>query len=135
MSDYEKVKEEIKKSRVCPFCSFNKLQIIKEFKHWIWIDNIYPYSLNHTMIIPKRHIKTIRSFNKDEFDEFDSLLLLIVGKYKRQLGRCLILMRDETEQQSVEHLHVHFLATDVILEKGIPRLRMEYNPSIFKKMI
>ena len=40
----------------CSFCEWWRYQsVIKEFKHWLWIQNRAPYWYFHTMFIPKRH--------------------------------------------------------------------------------
>jgi diadenosine tetraphosphate (Ap4A) HIT family hydrolase len=132
MNDYHKIVKEYEKENVCPFCfDVKRKQIIINDvpKYFMIIANKYPYVENHLLIIPKRHIKKISDFTNPEQIEF----MTLVSKYSREmtneLGSCFMFIRQNTEDQSVEHLHYHLLPIQPIFKKNINRV--EYKETEF----
>lgn len=81
--------------------------------------NIAPYrqsgSENHLMLIPKRHVEKLSEFSKKERERFFDLVFQINEQYRKQLGKVVHLLRQESTMQSQKHLHYHFLPDDAFI--------------------
>jgi len=54
----------------CFFCQWAKYQaVIKEFKNWLWVQNLAPYWYYHTMFMPKRHFTRESEMTVEEMAE------------------------------------------------------------------
>lgn len=64
----------------CLFCDWKENQVLhKEFKHWIWIDNIAPYWNYYGVLVPKRHFEEYKDMTEKEGKEL-SLVTDYVAK-------------------------------------------------------
>lgn len=100
---------------VCPFCvPQKKSEIIEKGTHCFVIKNKYPYDLwemrvvrDHLMIVPRRHVKEITSFNKKERAEIISLIAAYQAKDYN------VYMRAVTSPQLTvpDHQHTHLIRT------------------------
>ena len=98
----------------CPFCNINnaKDDIVWESKHSIAILDRYPVSTGHTLVIPKRHIKSYFDLTQDEVDElWDS-----VKNVKETLdymyepdGYNIGINIGEAAGQTIPHCHIHVI--------------------------
>ena len=98
----------------CPFCNINnaKDDIVWESKHSIAILDRYPVSTGHTLVIPKRHIKSYFDLTQDEVDElWDS-----VKNVKEALnymyepdGYNIGINIGEAAGQTIPHCHIHVI--------------------------
>lgn len=82
--EYENFLKSLPKN-ICSFCENKKYQIIlKEWKHWIWIVNLFPYWHYHTLLFPKRHIKEFSQLTIKEMEELKKITIFVIGKYKQK---------------------------------------------------
>jgi diadenosine tetraphosphate (Ap4A) HIT family hydrolase len=90
----------------CNLCKNNKDELIKEFKHWRIVDNIFPWdriTKIHHMIIPKRHIKGI-DLTKTEISELESIKSKYINK------KYQIIAEPVRKYKSIpEHFHLHLI--------------------------
>jgi hypothetical protein len=107
---YKKARAEGILNHGCRLC---QIKPIKEFKHWIIIDNEYPWDLiaktNH-MIVPKRHV-TYNKLNQAEKKEFDLIKATYVEKYE------LIVEATHRQKSIPDHFHVHLIILKDSLHK------------------
>ena len=103
-------KDFLKKKRACPFCNLSN-QIIIDNKLSFLTYALAPYSQDHLLIIPKRHVKSYLALTHQEQEDIDELLE-IGAKMLKQLGynNYSILVREgDNKQKSVKHLHYHII--------------------------
>ncbi len=87
----------------CELCSKD---ILKEFKHWNIVQNLFPYDILatvHHMIIPKGHVRELDL----DFDELKELIE-IKSTYINE-GYDLILHQVTKDQSIPDHFHLHLI--------------------------
>lgn len=100
----------IKTKSQCPFCGNRQEQIFKT-EHAYLTYALAPYSKHHLLVIPNRHIESIRDMTPEETRDIDILerkALDILNKlgYKN----ATFLIREGTSSdKSVAHLHFHVI--------------------------
>lgn len=98
----------------CPFCNINnaKDDIVWESKHSIAILDRYPVSPGHTLVIPKRHIKSYFDLTQDEVDELwdtvKNVKETIDYMYKPD-GYNIGINIGEAAGQTIPHCHIHVI--------------------------
>ncbi len=95
----------------CLFCQLDR-QTLFENQHVMAIEDKYPISKGHILIIPKRHIESVFEVTKTEWLEIHDLI-------KRLKKRCDALYQPDgyniainngtAAGQTVFHLHVHMI--------------------------
>lgn len=107
-----KYKEFLKKLKKCPFCNLEQETIIKQNKHAIITLSRAPYTKDHLLVIPKRHVLRLNELKEKEKRAIDKLIdygmkLL----YKKHKG-INILYREGDKKliaKSIDHLHYNLL--------------------------
>ncbi len=98
----------------CPFCNINnaKDDIVWESKHSIAILDRYPVSTGHTLVIPKRHVKSYFDLTQDEIVDLWSM----VNNVKEALdymyepdGYNIGINIGEAAGQTIPHCHIHVI--------------------------
>lgn len=98
----------------CPFCNINnaKDDIVWESKYSIAILDRYPVSAGHTLVIPKRHIKSYFDLTQDEVTDLWSM----VNDVKEALnymyepdGYNIGINIGEAAGQTIPHCHIHVI--------------------------
>ena len=92
----------------CSLCKKNKKELIKEFKHWKIVNNIFPWdriAKTSHMVIPKRHVKGI-NLTMTEIKELESIKSGYINeKYQ-------IIVESTHKNKSIpEHFHLHLIVT------------------------
>lgn len=64
----------------CPFCTLPASRIIEENVHAVCIRDAYPVSPGHSLVIPRRHIRSLFEASAGEWTEF--LVLLDLAKQR-----------------------------------------------------
>ncbi|MDR0860921.1 MAG: HIT domain-containing protein [Candidatus Peribacteria bacterium] len=97
----------------CPFCNFHTAEIIAEGKYFFVIPARAPYSRDHILIIPKRHVIFLKELKKAEEKELRALAEEWDKKLQQHHSGCVILLRDAFAQsktgKSIDHLHLHVI--------------------------
>jgi len=96
----------------CPFCNLPTNRIIYHNDYAIMIEDAYPVSPGHCLIIPKRHVGSW--FNTSTTEQTSILQLLAEGKIRQDKNyhpeSYNIGINDgQASGQTVPHLHVHLI--------------------------
>lgn len=101
----------------CIFCKIIAKQIKAEFiletKHCIVIKDIYPKAAIHLLIIPKKHIESVKFVEIDDANILSDLLLTakeLSTTVPHASDFKLVINNGAKAGQHVFHLHMHFLA-------------------------
>jgi len=98
--------------KLCPFCNLPPARIEGQNQHAVWIRDGFPVSPGHSLVIPKRHV---RSFFEVSAEERVALLeLLDQAKAAAQLelrpdGFNIGINDGPAAGQTVPHLHIHLI--------------------------
>lgn len=101
---------------VCAFCSINKghPQYIAETKSFKVVRNDFPYKvwnrqvvIDHLMVIPKKHIRSLAELTADEAAEYVKL----IGGYE-QRGYHMYARATNSATRSFVHQHTHLIQGD-----------------------
>jgi len=108
----------------CPFCSIAESRIVVQNEHGFWIHDGYPVSPGHSLVIPKRHVRSFFDVTQDERE----CLLALLDDAKAASDASLspsgfnIGINDGAAAgQTVPHLHIHLIPRfegDVIDPRG-----------------
>ena len=112
----EKIYVSYRKNKInndCDFCHFKITddQVLREFKHFWLIKNIFSYDLwdsldvlGHMLIVPKTHVESIGKLSPTALKEYGCILAEYESKgysfYARAMGNT---------SKSVPHQHTHLL--------------------------
>lgn len=94
----------------CPFCVEDQYEIISGEKA-ILTYSIAPYTPNHLLVTPRRHVELMEDIENDEMIEIDQLLRKGVTMLKKLGHETLsILVREgENSGRSIKHVHYHIV--------------------------
>lgn len=102
----------ISKQLYCPFCNPDITRIILANHHAVAINDGYPVSPGHSLIIPKRHIASFFEANREEqsalLDLISEMQELLV-KERKPDGFNIGINVGEAAGQTVMHLHIHLI--------------------------
>jgi diadenosine tetraphosphate (Ap4A) HIT family hydrolase len=99
-------------SQTCPFCEIPTCRIVAQNRHAMWISDGFPVSPGHSLVIPKRHV---RSFFDVSTEERDDLLTLLDHAKAHALaslqpdGFNIGINDGPAAGQTVPHLHIHLI--------------------------
>lgn len=99
-------------SESCPFCSLPKKRIVFESPAALVIRDLFPVSLGHTLIIPRRHVASFFETTKEERDQLVALLDAAKRGLDEQLkpaGYNIGINDGQAAGQTVMHLHLHLI--------------------------
>lgn len=104
----------------CIFCKIiNKTipsDIVVESENVIVIKDISPKASLHLLIIPKKHIKDIVSFEHRDFELGSQMLLMakfLSDKFDNAKNFRLVINNGVQAGQAIFHVHMHFLSGDM----------------------
>ena len=123
---YDKYLKELKK---CPFCNLKKEEIIRKNKHSFLIYTRSPYTKDHSLVIPKRHIFSINELNTEEKRYVDRLVFYALKKLHKKYKNVTVLFREGNKKEigkSIDHLHIHLIPNLRIGPYDIKLKRREY---------
>ena len=96
----------------CPFCTLDQSSIVLVNDHAVAIYDVFPVTLGHSLIIPKRHIESFFEATKDEqaamlelLDEMRWILLKELAPDGFNIG----INDGPAAGQTVMHLHIHLI--------------------------
>ena len=99
-------------AKPCPFCTLPPERVLGQNQHALWIRDGFPVSPGHSLVIPKRHV---RSFFETSPQERTALLELLD---QAQAAACTEFRPDgfnigindgAAAGQTVLHLHIHLI--------------------------
>jgi diadenosine tetraphosphate (Ap4A) HIT family hydrolase len=112
----------LKKLHTCPFCNLTKDEILKSNKSAILTLAKAPYTEDHLLVVPRKHVLKLRSLKKKEKEDMEKLILWGLKKTHKKYKNVSILYRDgdtKTGGKSIAHLHAHIIPK---LQIGATRL-------------
>lgn len=102
----------------CPFCDINKNFIVDKSKDFFVLLSRAPYTKDHVLIVPKRHIVRLWEITPDEWLTLVPLIEKWIKKLEKIHDEVNLLLRDWVADwiiwKSIDHLHFH-LVPDVPL--------------------
>lgn len=106
--EYQQYREQLKS---CPFC--NKMETISETKNFYVTLARAPYTKDHILIIPKRHVIFLNELTKEEQQELRETVNERNNIMLKHYNGTSILLRDSHENgtsgKSIGHLHAHII--------------------------
>jgi diadenosine tetraphosphate (Ap4A) HIT family hydrolase len=98
---------------LCPFCKTNlEDRIILQNDTFQALNDLYPVSPGHTLLIPKRHITSFFKLTKKELDDFFSLIKIsrsVISKEYSPDGFNIGINDGKAAGQTITHLHIHLI--------------------------
>lgn len=101
--------------RKCPFCNKNNLkghEIIYEDNNNLVFFSKQPVTVGHTLVIPKKHVKSLLALADKDIDKLFELvkkIAKIIHKVLKPNGLDIGTNYGRVAGQSVDHLHVHVI--------------------------
>lgn len=133
-------KKFLKTLKVCPFCCGIESRVLIENDSAMLTYSQAPYHKYHLLVVPKRHIKSIKDLT---WDENVCIMALIVSGVKTlsKIGHddCTILSRDgDALGKSVSsHLHYHIIPggviKDISLKKKVLKMLSDDEEKVLKE--
>lgn len=96
----------------CPFCALSSDRIRIEGKHALVIDDGFPISPGHALIVPRRHVASLFELEERESGELFELLARARScllKEQQPDGFNIGINDGVAAGQTVMHLHVHLI--------------------------
>jgi len=129
----------LKKRIPCPFCCLKKEEIIRQNKSAMLILAKAPYTKDHLLVVPKKHIIKLNSLNKNQKDDFEALVYFGMKKLHKKYRNVTILYREGNKKEvgkSVNHLHYHLIPNMQIGSYDIDwKKRMIYSDEEYVKKV
>ena len=101
------------KTDSCIFCSISKDRISKKFNYFYVIEDAFPVTEMHTLIISNRHISNYFDLSKEEKDELPAILEelknLLLKRDASIEGFNIGINIGEVAGQTVMHFHQHLI--------------------------
>jgi len=100
----------------CPFC-LNENKNLEDLilfstENTICILSLTYVKEGHLLVIPKKHIKTLRALNNEEYDDFYNSIQKAMNMLNKKFNAQEILLYSKdgpSENKTVEHAHIHLI--------------------------
>lgn len=102
----------LKNLKGCPFCKLEKEEILRSNKYANLIVARAPYTKNHLLIVPKRHIFSMTELKGEEKKYVEKLLFYSLKKLHKKYKNVSVLFREGNKKEvgkSINHLHIHLI--------------------------
>jgi len=97
----------------CPFCGIKKEYIIEKWKHFTVLLARAPYTHDHIMIVPNRHLIRLSEITVQEWWTLVPLIEKWMRKVESIHSEVNLLLRDWIAKwklwKSIDHLHFHIV--------------------------
>ena len=97
----------------CPFCDINKNYVIEKWKHFTVILSRAPYTKDHLLIVPNRHLVRMWEITPEEWWTLVPLIEKWMKKLEKVHQEVNLLLRDWVANgiiwKSIDHLHFHLI--------------------------
>jgi len=113
-NDFRKVRNSYKfREKGCVFCNTKKHKVINKNELAYVIRDSYPVTETHTLIIPKRHVKTYFELGQAEINSINQLIFeekkQIESNDKSVNGFNIGINNGESAGQTIFHCHIHLI--------------------------
>jgi len=123
----------------CPFCDLNKNEIIKQNKYAILTLAKAPYTKDHLLVVPKKHVLKLNKLSKKQKQALEKLIYYAMKKLHKKYKNVTILYREGNKKEvgkSINHVHYHLIPNMQIGSKDINwRKRKIYSEEDYVKNI
>ena len=96
----------------CPFCTLDQSSIVLVNDHAVAIYDVFPVTLGHSLIIPKRHVESFFETTKEEqaamLDLLDEMRWVLLKELTPD-GFNIGINDGAAAGQTVMHLHIHLI--------------------------
>tara|TARA_Y100000310_G_scaffold3354_1_gene4284 strand:+ start:1224 stop:1658 length:435 start_codon:yes stop_codon:yes gene_type:complete len=102
----------LKKHHQCPFCHLLKEEVIKQNKYAILTLARAPYTKDHLLIVPKKHVLKLNKLSKKEKQAIEELIYYGLKKLHKKHKNVTVLFREGNKKQvgkSINHIHYHLI--------------------------
>lgn len=99
----------------CAFCHLNNDYVVYEENGVVLTVALYAYIDGHMMIIPRRHIRSVKELTPTEWETMRKFMYIAKKMIRKSFGikGMQIIQKDGSDAQStVEHLHFHCIPFD-----------------------
>lgn len=98
----------------CVFCDLKQKYIVHELNNVVLTMNLFPYTLGHMLIIPKRHFEMFEDVTTEEWNTMQELSKIAIQILKKEIKteKIWILFRAPAGYEagkSVNHAHMHVI--------------------------
>jgi diadenosine tetraphosphate (Ap4A) HIT family hydrolase len=95
----------------CRFCVLTPDAIVAESPLSLAVRDRYPVARGHTLVVPKRHVRSVFDLTPGEWSDLWSLVRRLRGEVEelRGLDANVGLNDGEAAGQTVDHAHVHII--------------------------
>jgi diadenosine tetraphosphate (Ap4A) HIT family hydrolase len=105
--DYKEFRKTLNK---CPFCDFNKEEMINENDSAFVMLGRAPYNKDHLLVVPKKHILRLSELNEKERRELFELIFFAQKEIGKRHENFSILYREgENSGKSISHVHFNII--------------------------
>ncbi len=97
---------------VCPFCCLTNEEIIKNNKNADIILSRAPYTKNHLLVIPKKHVMKMSQLSQGEKDDLDALVFGGLKNLHKKYANVSVIYREGSLRgvgKSINHAHFHLI--------------------------
>ena len=124
----------------CPFCDLTiiKNQTIFEDKNIFVLHNLYPANKGQCLVIPRRHVTSIRELNINELTELIKAVQHISKKLKVYLkpeGFNYGFNEGNYAGQRIEHFHFHIIPRFTGDYDKVPKFHVFHRPEEKKRQL
>lgn len=105
-------KSYLKKLKKCPFCDLKKEETLRENKDAILIFAQAPYTKDHLLVIPKKHVLKLNLLSKKQKENIEKIIYYGLKKLHRKYDNVSILYREGKKKdvgKSIDHIHYHLI--------------------------
>jgi len=91
----------------CFLCELHHLKVITEFKHWVIVQNQYPYDAvadEHHLLAPKVHVPDTDDLDVDDLTEYQDVVIPYLEDRYDFIGQ-----NTPHNQTQPQHVHLHLL--------------------------
>lgn len=99
----------------CAFCDLNNKYVIYEENGIVLTVALFAYIDGHMMIIPRRHVKSVKELTPDEWETMRKLMYLakkLIRETHGIKGMQIVQKDGAAAQSTVEHIHFHCVPFD-----------------------
>ena len=97
----------------CPFCDIKKEYILEKWKHFTVIIARAPYTPDHLLIVPNRHLVRLWEITMEEWWTLVPLIEKWTKKLEKIHSEINLLLRDGVANwiiwKSIDHMHWHLI--------------------------
>ena len=100
------------KETACPFCTLPESRVVLANHQAVAVADGFPISPGHTLIIPRRHVKSIFELNAEEVNALIMLLAEaknVLADEQKPDGFNIGVNDGPAAGQTIPHLHIHLI--------------------------